>query len=571
MDFSQQIPNRAKDSIIILDGYTDEPSILGVPPYIAPLPRYVFGALLDLDLDNQISYFTIDQARTDPAVKKVIANSGMLIIIAGAVLPGKYIRGMPISHNELLYYSRMCSFSVLGGSVARFGFYNKGTHGEYYSPEFFSSSFKEVITGDLDASISDYFTKGEFSERQRTAEELSRWSSQGAAVVRWHPDIKIDYLIADLELFNGCVRYFTGGCSFCIEPMRGKPAFRSQEEVATEVRKLSKHGVKNFRLGGASCIFTYKSTGIGETETPKPEPKEIRVLLQKIRDSCPELRVLHTDNANPAVIANHPEESRIILEDLIKYCTGGNILSFGLESADERVYQLNNLNSTVEQCYKAIKLVNEIGRNKSPTGMPFLLPGINLLYGLSGETKNTYDKNYNFLMRILQNDLLIRRVNLRQVLNIKRERTKHKQLKRFQGHKHRILEDIERQMLKKTLPAGSVLHDLFVELYKDHVTYTRQSGTYPITVKVPEVLSRDKTFSAVVVSHNKKSVNGLVLPVKINSLSSHALKFIPGIGEKRVKRLIHCRPVNTLADFQGIFDSEIESLAWLAPFLDFNQ
>ena len=38
-----------KDYIVILDGYTDEHSIFGVPPYIAPLPRYVHGTLHELD------------------------------------------------------------------------------------------------------------------------------------------------------------------------------------------------------------------------------------------------------------------------------------------------------------------------------------------------------------------------------------------------------------------------------------------------------------------------------------------------------------------------------------------
>ena len=103
-----------KNEIVILDGYTDEHSALGVPPYIAPLPRYVYGSLLEQELGNDISFFTIDQVRSDSSARKTVANSGMLIIIAGAVLPGKYIRGMPISHNELQYYSRMCPFSILG-------------------------------------------------------------------------------------------------------------------------------------------------------------------------------------------------------------------------------------------------------------------------------------------------------------------------------------------------------------------------------------------------------------------------------------------------------------------------
>ncbi len=31
--------------VVILDGYVDEPSNFGVPPYISPYPRYVAGAV----------------------------------------------------------------------------------------------------------------------------------------------------------------------------------------------------------------------------------------------------------------------------------------------------------------------------------------------------------------------------------------------------------------------------------------------------------------------------------------------------------------------------------------------
>ena len=49
----------------LLDGYIDEPTCLGVPPYISPYPRYIAGAIRDFDKSAQISYFTIDQIRSD--------------------------------------------------------------------------------------------------------------------------------------------------------------------------------------------------------------------------------------------------------------------------------------------------------------------------------------------------------------------------------------------------------------------------------------------------------------------------------------------------------------------------
>jgi len=49
----------------ILDGYTDEPSCLGVPPFIAPLPRYIYGSIKTNDKNAQIQYITIDKLRSN--------------------------------------------------------------------------------------------------------------------------------------------------------------------------------------------------------------------------------------------------------------------------------------------------------------------------------------------------------------------------------------------------------------------------------------------------------------------------------------------------------------------------
>ena len=46
---------------VLIDGYIDEPAALGVPPYISPYVRYVYGALRKRDFD--VSYLTIDEIR----------------------------------------------------------------------------------------------------------------------------------------------------------------------------------------------------------------------------------------------------------------------------------------------------------------------------------------------------------------------------------------------------------------------------------------------------------------------------------------------------------------------------
>lgn len=546
--------------IIILDGYTDEPSILGVPPYIAPIVRYAFGATLDLGIHSK--YYTIDQARKSQNIKDEISSVDFLVIIAGALLPGKYLRGSPISYKEIQYYSNLgAKINILGGSVSN-GYYNKGTK-QFYPSEFFSQSFDYIVKGDLDAFIYDLLkmklsqkenrrneNESEIASvfRKRTQEELNNWSVIGASVVKQHPDCKIGYIIADIDIYSGCVRYITGGCSFCIEPSRGKPIFREQVKIAEEIAALSKNGVENFRLGGASCIFSYKTKELGFCDSPKPNVDAITELFVEIKKAAPNLKVLHTDNANPAIIADHVEESKKIIDILLKYCTGGNIISFGIESVDESVRLANNLNSTKEQCEKAIRIVNESGgKERSLSGMPKLLPGLNFLYGLKGETKSTYSQNYDFLEKILNDNLFLRRINLRQVLDFKQDKEpkkfKSKHLKWFYGHKQKVLNNIENSMLKRVIPTGTILKNLFVELYKDDMSFARQIGSYPITVKIPEKLTFNEKVDALVISHNKKSINALTIPIKFNELSLKAIKMIPEIGQKRADTIMQNFPI----------------------------
>src|SRR5206468_2476121 len=156
--------------VVILDGYVDEPSNFGVPPYISPYPRYVAGAVRDA-----------------------------------------------------------------------------GHEWEY-----------------------------------ETMDEWDRWALLGADVVRDHPDFP-EPLTVELDTSKGCVRYVNKGCSFCIEPMYGKPKFREVAGVLAEVRRLAELGVVNFRLGGQADFFSYQAIGLGTSPTPRINVPVIRALLEGIR------------------------------------------------------------------------------------------------------------------------------------------------------------------------------------------------------------------------------------------------------------------------------------------------
>jgi radical SAM superfamily enzyme with C-terminal helix-hairpin-helix motif len=80
--------------VTILDGYVDEPTCLGVPPYIGPYPRYMAGAIWSFDRAAQVFYVTIDQIRNDGSLLDVLSKSDLIIVIAGMSVPGRYLSGI---------------------------------------------------------------------------------------------------------------------------------------------------------------------------------------------------------------------------------------------------------------------------------------------------------------------------------------------------------------------------------------------------------------------------------------------------------------------------------------------
>ena len=562
--------------IAILDGYVDEPSCLGVPPSLSPYPRYLAGAIEEAG--HQWVYLTADEARaaglvhgtpTLPAPGAVqranekavlFRQCGLLAITGGASVPGKYLRGMPLSVNEMAEVASAFRGDVLaGGPLARFSAGNL---------ERFRSLFAHLARKDAEASLFDFLEGRGWGDRDRTPEEEERWAVRGAALAAQHPDCPRP-LLAELSLYRGCVRHFSGGCGFCTDILYGAPVFRSPAGVASEVRALSRQGVVNFRLGGASCIFSYMAEGIGKSETPRPDPGAVAALLDGIRGAAPSLEVLHTDNANPAVMAAHPRESRRVLELIAAHCTGGNVLSLGLESADPEVMRQNNLNATPEQALLAIRMINEAGRERSPTGLPVLLPGLNFVCGLTGETEATFDMDMAFLRSVMAEGLLLRRINIRQVLPLRHRYGQLRLRGAFQKFKDAVRKEIDHPLLLRLLPPGTVLRDVYPEVALGKLTFGRQAGTYPLLVAVPGLEPGGEPSDVAIIDHGDRSVTALPSPIRLNRLSLYSLSLLPGIGRKRAARLAVKRPFRSFEEAAAALD-EHGLLEPLRPVLSFE-
>lgn len=550
---------------LVIDGYVDEPACLGVPPYLSPYPRYIAGALRERGLsEKEIHYLTIDTLRENPpGAAELVGRADLVIVIAGMTVPGKYLRGSPITLGEIETIFRTArGVKVIGGPI-RLGFSSEGGKAAKDTRGGVNLANAVLARMDLEAFVYDLFKDdikdvspaklkdpGAVDHRFRTTAEIGRWGPRGAFLIRQHPDYP--YCICELETYRGCGRQVH--CSFCTEPFYGVSDYRPVEDVISEASALYSHGARYFRIGRQPDLFSYHGTDTGGP-VPKPNPEAIERLYTGIRNSAPELSVLHMDNANPITLAAYPEESEQILKTIIKYHTSGDVIAFGMESADRAVTKANSLKATPDEVFEAIKLVNKFGAIRGANGLPEILPGINFVHGLMGESKKTFQLNYDFLKHVLDSDLLLRRINIRQVMAFpgtpiygKDEATKkHKRL--FLDYKERVRKNIDLPMLRRVVPEGTVLRSVMCEIHEKGITFGRQLGSYPLLVGIPASLPLRKFTDVTVTGHGMRSITGVPYPLSINTASPNLIRELPGLGRKAADSIIAGIPYTDRGDF----------------------
>ena len=466
------------EKVTIIDGYTDEPSGLGVPPYLGVYPRYIAG------LYPNATYLTIDDLRArakgltrEQAMKKrdamktnisiynltahdveeVLMHTDTLICIVGVQTPGKYLSARPATLGEMKRLTKAFRGKKLlaGPAISEHGSQMMGRK----APELQrADEGYELMPEDR---FSDYA-------------ELARIAPEGACIAEQFPKP----CIAEIEISRGCFR--DRNCSFCTEPLSGAQSFRKQEDIIAEMKALYDSGVRHFRLGRTTCFYSYMQNS----------PQAIEKLFRGIWKTCPDIEVLHIDNANPAVVARDtgPEITRLIC----KYCTEGNIAAFGCETFDPDLVLPNNLNATPEISMKAIRTINEQGAGQGPNGMPRFLPGINLIYGLIGENKTTHEKNLSFLEGVIAQGYLLRRINIRQVVAFPGtqlyQEGRNKFIRKNQRHyyqwRNEIRQKVDVPMLEKVFPIGTIIRNVLLEIYDGKTTFGRQLATYPVVIGV---------------------------------------------------------------------------------------
>lgn len=560
---------------LILDGYEDEPAAFGVPPYVGFHIRYVCGVLEQHKIDY--SYMTIDQWRLTSQQERedLLRTTEGFVCIAGAVVPGRYIRGTPISRKESTELIRLLPRDIpalFGGWAVR-GWKQQG-----WLP-LRSNLFLAVQ--DTDATLNQFLKNGTWKHERRNAEEWTTWAQLGATskAVTHHPDLGTDEkkgpLTYEVEVYQGCVR-FKRGCKFCIEPKKGIPIWRTPEDIIREVKLAHDSGVQHVRLGGMTDTYTYMAEGVKDLEYPIPNPEPIAQLLHGLREDD-RLGILHTDNGNPSIIAENIEPSTEITKTLVETLSDGAVLSFGLESADPSVHAANWLNCDAQQLKTALRLINQYGRGRGERGLPKLLPGLNFIAGLNGERPETYDMNLNLLRELRNEGLLLRRINIRQVEGEGFQEIPQSEFKQF---KSAVRETIDTPLLQELFPLGHVLRDVHwethdgrtrlpVHLTEEHtgkhihgragLTFGRQIGAYPILIGVPYHIPLESSSNIMITGHGARSITGVEVGLDINSVTEKQLEAIPGIGKKGAWNLISARArlkrKETAPSLERIFDT----------------
>lgn len=534
---------------LILDCYVDEPACLGVPPFISPYPRYIAGALIDAGTEpSQITYITIDSLRETDYI--IDGEYTCVFLVGGASVPGKYLGTKIGTLSEISrIIERNSRLQIAAGGVV-----NRALTG---------SRNLTIVMNDIEKFAHTY-ALGRPEDSCRTYTETDRWAAHGSYIVKshhWFPDI-----ICEMETGRGCPRQ--QHCSFCSEGLSETVEFRNVRGVIDETESLIKQGVCRFRIGRQPDIIQYGSAlSVYKKGFPEPEPSAVEELFSQLRllRESGAIEVLNVDNGNPGSIANWPDHSARILSSIASAVTPGDTLPFGIESFDKNVVAMNNLKVDVDEALFAVRMVNEICGHRID-GIPVLLPGINLIQGLRGETADTFRINYESLIKIADEGLLVKRINIRRLqpypgtpLYDDSKKTPAALLKRFEYYKGKIRDEIDNMMLKSIYPSGTILRRNLMLDSRDGYSLGKQVASYSITVKVPG--ETGKVFSDIIVTgHRERSLAGLVLPFNPNTVPAKAFETIPGIGRERCSRIVLARPFNSAVDFAAELEGVAEEL-----------
>jgi radical SAM superfamily enzyme with C-terminal helix-hairpin-helix motif len=498
--------------VLILDCYTAEPSGLGIPPFLSPYVRDAYAAMRKARPDHDIRYLTIDDVRwclnggapfvppplTDRRTLSASTNRSealsllrsaeIVVVVAGEAVPVDQMHAEVATVPEIVDALAFVRGSriLLGPLVNELRSAGGNRRGLFDVQHTHSMSPRTWLLG------SNYPLPFEELRSSRADVDFTDLVNQ----LGWEP-------IAEIGLYRGCTRRLA--CSFCSEPVKhGTVSFRDVADVLEEVRTLNAAGVRRFRLGQQACFFSYLNRDVAAIER----------LLSGIRDSCPDLRTLHIDNVDPLAAA--APAGRRIAELVVRYCTEGNCAPMGIDSFDPVVVERNALTCPPEVLVRAVANINEFGSVSGPHGSPLLLPSLNIVYGLPGETHRTHFENLTWLRRIVDEGYDCLGTNIRRATVYAGTALAALQVEQpsqcgphFETWRADVKDLFDLPMKARAYPIGATLSQLSVYFVSADGSWHWRLGTHSLPVFEPDSAREPQQSStAVVTGHAPGYVTG---------------------------------------------------------------
>src|SRR5208337_2841549 len=159
--------------------------------------RTVAGALIAHG--HEVRYLTIDQLRKDPQRMQEMNRAGLLVVIAGVTVPGKYLGGTPATLTEIQQVGHMIRGpkKLIGGPIG-FGY---AWEGGQKAVRQVISGFDTLLTGEPAVALDNYLT-GNAPAGELDYGRTDPWSVAGSGIIGQHPDYP--YVMCELETARGC-------------------------------------------------------------------------------------------------------------------------------------------------------------------------------------------------------------------------------------------------------------------------------------------------------------------------------------------------------------------------------
>lgn len=543
------------NKIIVVDGFSDLPFSLGIPPFMSPEVRYMAGACWDRDDKARVIYINIDDLRAGRK-SSLLNGADLVFVYAGVTEASPLVRpsvrtddsGIAKVQDLVDYIAYLDCPKILGGPyvLAKNGVVDE------------KLGFDVIVTGDLSKYIheilSDEGTIGKVDPSlQRNNEDLNRYAILGAGLAVQNPGYP-SFLSCAVELYRGCPSASLGGCSFCHETKYTTVDYRPVEDVVAEIAKISELGCENV-VFECPCFFSYFSSPNEEGKLDL-DHSAIEKLLEGSRSVAPEIKGLHIMNINPGAIANDMDESRKILKSIRTHCSDGNFPNLRVVTFDDEVQLLNNTRTTAEQSRMVVKMIAEAGKGEGPSGLPQMLPTIELVYGLAGEGENTLELNLNNLKEFASKGL-IRGVIVRKQASLPgttiSKRDDIVELEDFDKHMEILQEEVNRVAGGNLAAPGQLIRDVYPYRVQDGSAVAKKVGINPLDLLVHGVSQVNVLQDVRITSVDGDGMEAVAQPLIPKTVSREILRLVPEMTEERIDRFMQSRP-GKAEDFYKLFE-----------------